>query len=174
MKKLILGFVSIVLLGATAQAGIILDPYLGYAISGSNSSGSKVSGSDMGVRLGFNTLGFGLGLDATLAGTYKYENNGVSGDMTPSHLGVFVSYAFPVLVRAYGTYFVNSKISDSTTTVTGNGTKIGVQFTGLPFIAVGVEIYNMNYTDVEISGLKASTSGTETQTRLAISAPFYF
>ena len=174
MTKMILGLVSIILFGASAQAGIILDPYLGYAVSGSTSSGSTVTGNDMGVRVGFNNLGFGLGLDATLAGSYKYENSGVSNSMTPAHMGVFVSYAFPVLVRAYGTYFVNSKVSDSTTTVTGNGTKIGVQFTGLPFIAVGVEMYTMNYTDLEISGIKGSASGSETQTRLAISAPFYF
>lgn len=167
-------FFGILLLSTVANADVLLDPYLGYVISGSNTGGAKVTGNDLGVRLGFNTLGFGLGIDATLSGTYKYESSGVSTDATPSHQGVFVSYAFPILVRGYATYFVNSKLSSGAFTYKGTGTKIGVQFTGLPLVAIGLEVLTSKYTDLEFSGSTVSISETETQTRLAISAPFYF
>lgn len=170
MTKQILGFVIFCLLGSFASAGVLIDPYLGYAVSG-NTGAASVSGYDMGLRLGLSNLGLAAGADITLVGNYTYKNNGVSSDAKPLHTGVFVSYTFPVLVRAYGTYFVNSKIADDTTTVTGNGTKIGVQYTGLPLVAVGIELYSMNYSETETAGLKSSTSGSETQTRLAISLP---
>lgn len=173
--KKILIIIALIFSGFGAQAGFLIDPYLGYIVSGSNNAGSSLSGTDMGLRLGWTTLGLGLGVDATVAGTYTYKNGGSSGDYTPMHTGVFVSYTFPILVRAYVTYFVNAKVSTSSpvsAAVTGNANKIGVQYTGFPFIALGVELYSMNYVEAELLGIKAAASGSESQTRVAISVPF--
>lgn len=170
MKRLILTFFSLLLLDSTASAGVLLDPYIGYAVSG-NYGGGSVSGYDLGLRLGLSNLGLSAGADVTLAGKYTYKSNTGSGDAKPLHTGVFVSYTFPVLVRAYATYFVNSKVTTDTSIITGNGTKIGVQYTGLPLVAVGVELYSMNYSELETGGVKLSTSGSETQTRIAVSLP---
>ena len=172
MKTLILLFSSIVLFQATSSAGVLLDPYVGYAVSGNN-GGSSVTGYDAGLRLGLSNLGLGAGVDVTLAGKYSYKNSTTSttDDGKPLHTGVFVSYDFPVLVRGYATYFINSKVTTDTATITGNGTKLGIQYTGLPLVAVGIELYTMKYTEVETAGIKVSTSGSETQTRIAISIP---
>ncbi len=174
IKKIFLSFTALVLIGFSAQAGFLVDPYMGYMVSGSNNNNFTISGQDMGIRLGWTTLGLGLGVDATVAGKYSYKN-GTTTDYSPSHTGVFVSYTFPILIRGYATYFFSSKVSSSSPTsvsTTGNGTKLGVQYTGLPFIALGIEYYTMNYTEVEISGSKMSASGSESQTRLALSVPF--
>lgn len=169
-------FAMLVFLSSAANAGILLDPYVGYIISGNSNSGSgsKVTGNDLGVRLGYSNLGFGIGADVTFAGTYNYDASGTTTSGKPLHTGAFVSFALPILLRGYATYFVNTKVSDSNTAVTGKGTKLGVQYTGLPIVAIGVEVFTTNYSEIEILGNKVSTSGTETQTRLAISAPFNF
>jgi hypothetical protein len=140
MKKIFLSFVALILVGAGAQAGILIDPYFGYVVSGSDSNSKTITGSDMGIRLGWTTLGFGVGVDATVSGSYTYKNALGSTSSTPAHTGVFVSYQFPILVRGYATYFLNTKTSETVNSNTGNGTKIGVQYTGLPFIALGLEI----------------------------------
>lgn len=172
MKKFFAIFATVLVVGVGAQAGFLIDPYMGYALSGSTNSGAKVSGSDMGLRLGLSTMGFGYGVDATVSGTYKHESLGVTTNYNPSHMGLFLSYKFPIIFRGYATYFLNSKITSGSTSITGNGTKIGIQYTGLPFIALGVEMYTMNYTEQDVAGVKSSTSGSESQTRLAISVPF--
>lgn len=172
MKKLLATITALTLLSFSTHAGILIDPYIGYIVSGSTSTGDTVTGSDMGARLGFTNMGLGFGADATVAGTHTYKNGGVSTDSTRSNTGVFVSYHFPILVRGYATYFVNSKISSSTATLTGNATKLGVQYTGFPFIAIGVEYFNANYTELDSAGVKSSVSRSESQTRLALSVPF--
>jgi hypothetical protein len=173
MKRILMSLISVLIMCSSANAGILLDPYVGYIITG-DSSGSKITGNDLGVRIGYSNLGFGIGADVTFAGTYTYENSGVSTSGKPLHTGIFASFALPILFRGYATYFVNTKVADGSTNITGNGTKLGVQYTGLPIVAIGVEVYTMNVTDVEVAGVKASASGTQTQTRLAVSAPFNF
>lgn len=170
MIKIMLSVMTFLLMSTQANAGIMLEPYISYIVSG-DSSGESVKGTEMGARVGWSTLGFGLGIDAAVAGTYTYET---SGDYKPSYVGVYASYTFPILVRAYGAYLPGAKLKNDTSTVTGNATKIGVQYTGLPFIAIGVETVSYNATEVEIGGSTFSASGSQTQTRLAVSAPFNF
>ncbi|MEK6629090.1 MAG: hypothetical protein AABY53_10735 [Bdellovibrionota bacterium] len=172
MKKLLATITALTLLSLSAHAGILIDPYIGYTVSGSTSSNFTITGSDMGARLGFTNMGLGFGVDATVAGTHTYKDATTSTDYTRSNMGVFVSYHFPILVRGYATYFVNSKISSSAASATGTATKLGVQYTGFPLIAIGVEYYNMAYKDAEIGGIKFTSSVTESQTRLALSVPF--
>ena len=169
MFKTLLSAIAFLLISIQAQAGILIDPYVGYIVSG-DASGESVKGNEMGARLGWTMLGFGIGVDAVLAGTYNYET---SGDFKPSGAGVFVSYTFPILVRGYVAYSPGMKLKgDPSTTVTGNATKVGVQYTGFPFIALGVETLSYSTTEVEIGGVTSSATGTQSQTRLAVSVPF--
>jgi hypothetical protein len=177
MKK----FLTILSLGilttSAAHAGFLVDPYLGYIVSGTTSAtpAPTVSGNELGVRLGWDWMGFGAGLDATVSGTYSYAASGTTTSMTPMHYGLFASYKFPILFRAYATYFTNTKESqDSNNYITGTATKIGVQYTGLPFVAIGLEMYSGTGKDRTTAGVTSSFTGTESQTRLVISAPFSF
>lgn len=174
-KKLLTVTIMLLLSGSIARAGILIEPYFGYLLSGSNSaiSGSTMSGSDIGGRVGWKILGFGLGIDATASGSYSYSN---SLSYKPTHMGAFVSFDFPILVRGYAALMTSTKeAADNGSYYSGNGTKVGVQFTGLPFICVGLETFTTSVTNyTNAAGASTSKSDTETQTRLAVSIPLNF
>lgn len=176
MKKLLAALGMTLLTGLSANAGLMLEPYFSYKMSGSASfsSGSSITGNELGVRVGYDFLGFGVGIDTTLNGKYAYSNSGVTMDSTPKNLGVFASYTFPILVRGYFSYLVNAKESIPNAEYTGTGTKIGVQFTGLPFVAIGLETVSLSYKDRSAAGITTSVSDTATHTNLALSMPFSF
>jgi hypothetical protein len=68
---------------------------------------------------------------------------------------------------------MNAKLTDSNSdSITGSATKIGFQYTGLPFVAIGVETFNMKYSEYDSGGTKTNISGSQSQTRLALSVPF--
>lgn len=176
MKKLLAVFGITLLTGLSANAGILLDPYFSYKMSGSASfsPGSSISGNELGVRVGYGFLGFAVGVDTTLSGKYSYSNSGVTSDSTPKNFGIFASYDFPILVRGYFSYLANAKESATAAEYTGTGTKIGVQFTGLPFVAIGLETVSLSYKDRSVAGVTTSVSETATHTNLAVSMPFSF
>ena len=174
MKKLLAVFGITLLTGLSSNAGILLDPYFSYKMSGSASfsPGSSMAGNELGVRVGYSVLGFAVGVDTTLNGKYTYSNAGVTSDSTPKNIGIFASYDFPILVRGYFAYLVNAKESFTGAEYTGTGTKIGVQFTGLPFLAIGLETVSLSYKDLSAAGVTTSVSETGTHTNLALSMPF--
>lgn len=172
MKKLFITFTTLFFVGVSAQADILIDPYIGYIASATASNNFTATGSDMGVRLGWTSLGLGLGLDATIAGTHTYKDPTTTTDYTVANTGVFVSYTFPILVRGYATYFVNSKLTTTGSSFSGAATKLGAQYTGFPFIAVGIEVISLSYTEFETGGVKNSVTNSGSQTRLALSVPF--
>lgn len=174
MKNLMAVFGITLLTGLSANAGLLLEPYFSYKMSGSASfsSGSSVTGNELGARVGYGMLGFAVGVDTTLNGKYSYSNSGVTVDSTPKNIGVFASYTFPILVRGYFTYMVNAKESMPTAEYSGTGTKIGVQFTGLPFVAIGIETVSLSYKELSAAGVTTSVSETGSHTNLALSMPF--
>lgn len=138
-----------------AQASLRVEPFLGYHMGNDkNTPENDVKGSEMGARVGFSTLGFALGGELS-KGMYEVDSN-PSQDLEPTNMGVFASFEFPILVRVYGTYIFNSKSDYSSYEIEGNGTRLGVGFTGLPFIAINVEYINMKYDDCSGSALCAA------------------
>src|SRR3989344_6657241 len=91
---------------STAQADFLIEPYLGYHTGEREGGGltkSDVSGITYGARAGYkHMLGLMFGLDYM---TGKWEDDAtVKSDLTPSSLGVFVGFEFPILLRVYGVY----------------------------------------------------------------------
>lgn len=150
-----------------AQA-ILIDPYMGFVTSGNmEQSGNdiKITGQTIGARLGMSTLGFAVGVDY-MTGSLTYSG-AVKSTYTPGHLGLFVSYDFPILVRGYATYFPVGVLNGDVK-LEGNGTKLGVMYTGLPFVAIGLELLNMSYSKTDGNDM---AKATEKVTLLAISLP---
>ena len=174
MKNLMAVFGITVLTGLSANAGLLLEPYFSYKMSGSASfsSGSSMTGNELGARVGYGMLGFAVGVDTTLNGKYTYSNSGVTVDSTPKNIGVFASYTFPILVRGYFTYIASAKETLPTADHSGTGTKIGVQFTGLPFVAIGIETVSLSYKELSAAGVTTTVSETANHTNLALSMPF--
>ena len=177
MKRILSVLSFLFVFSSTAHAGLLLDPYFNYITSGkydTSTTSSSVTGNEIGARVGWNVfMGLGFGVDALLSGKWTYSNNGTSSDITPSYYGVFASYQFPILFRGYLSYLLSVKAKDSSGDYsTGTGTKIGVQYTGLPFVALGVEMYNVNHDKANIGGTEFSVSNKETHTNITLSVPF--
>ena len=161
-----------------AKAGLLLEPYLGY-VSGTQKQTSKANytGSEVGARVGYSFFGFAFGADYQM-GNYT-DDSSPKDTITQGDFGAFVAFKFPVLFRVYATYVPSSELKlkysgGSSTLKDGTATKIGVGFTGLPFININLEMITAEYGKASTSGVsstlspKSKTSGYA----LSISAPF--
>lgn len=173
MKNLfrVFAFMTVLSFSQSSLAGLLIEPFLGYyslttETEGNNGSTSlddtdDGSNSLMGARLGYTTFGFGAGLDHTII-----EN----GESDIAATGLFLSYKFPILVRAYATYFASVPVDGLKA---GTGTKIGFGFTGLPFVHINLEMYSIKWDDKDPAvGSGNSFESNMTGTALVISLPF--
>lgn len=178
MKKLVSVLAITLLAGLSAKAGVLFDPYFNYMTSGSSNiaPGASITGTEIGARLGWDFLGLGVGIDTLLSGKYSYSSAGVTTDATPSYLGIFVSFKFPILVRGYISYLTSAKETmPAGDYFSGKATKIGIQYTGLPFIAIGIETYSGSYDNyTSAAGASGPRSDTANHTNIALSVPFSF
>lgn len=169
MKRLIL-FLSFLTLSASAHAGFMIEPYLGYEMGNwkylGNSSGTTDSGVQYGARLGYGILGFSFGgeYDGTSLTYDQTGQSNVSG--SGSDYGIYASFKFPVILRIYGEYMIASSLSatqgGSSETFKGSGTRFGVGFTGLPFIEINLEFISRDYSKLNGTSITGGdfTNGT--------------
>lgn len=153
-----------------ANAGIIIEPYVGYETGDSeDTTGADKSpkGVTFGGRLGLTTLGFMYGVEFS-TGAIK---DGVMYKTTDT--GLFVGYELPILLRGYFSYMLKSEATLETSGLAdvkweGNGgTKIGIGYTGLPFFAINLEQITRKYDTVS-----GSNSNKEIKTTMiSISLP---
>jgi len=164
MKSLfkVLSLVLLFSTTASVQAGVLVEPLIGlnfnHKIEGGGEDVSGLGGA-WGGRLGYQNYGFQLGLDYLSSSTdmdeSKLKNNFKSQDWA-----AFVGFEFPILVRVYAGYIfsstgeVNTKSSGKAKFKDGTGTKIGIGFTGLPFIDINVEYRRGTYDDVKFGSDK--------------------
>lgn len=176
MRNKLIAFVMMACLTSVAQAGILLEPYVSLIVSGKSKETSdlKYSGNSIGARVGWSMLGFSVGLDALLAGTITTKSDAGSDKYTPGGYGVFAAYQFPILVRGYISYFPSATAKFDSTELTGTSNKLGIQFTGLPFIALGIEAETVSVTKAKSGGVTVDWKDTVTFTNFVVSAPFNF
>ncbi|MCB0419373.1 MAG: hypothetical protein KDD61_00130 [Bdellovibrionales bacterium] len=152
---------SFLMISFSAQA-FMIEPYVGYEMGDYESH--DASGFAYGARLGFDLIpmfSFGAEYYSTKS-TIKYP--GASTDVTLTDIGAFAMVEFPVLIRAWFTYIIDSKGSTSGSSDTkGTGTKIGVGYTGLPFVSLNFELINRKFTE------RGSTSISESGNTYLIS-----
>ena len=142
-------------LATTAQAEIYLEPFLGYGAGKweMGTDNEKYNGAQLGLRAGYYTLGLSAGLEYQGG---KFEDKASpSHEMTAMDLGLYVGFEFPILVRAYATYFPIAKVKHASSSeqarYEGNGLKLGVGLTTLPFLNVNLE-YQINTYDEDQDG----------------------
>lgn len=184
MKKLTqLTLLLAAILGYTTQANaaLLIEPVVGYsygkfnselsALGTSDKDDSTLKGLSYGGRLGYQNLGFQLGLDY-LASTLDVEGD----DFKTSEFGGFVGFEFPILVRVYAGYVFSGTgtLGADTGDIDlegGSGPKIGVGFTLLPFLDINLEYRRITYDTYD---LPASTSfdADYSATMLSFSLPF--
>lgn len=148
-----------------ASAGVHLEPYVGYAMPKltAGSTEEDLKGVIYGARLGYSIPMFAFGAEY-MGGSLKDED-GDTGK--PGDIGAFVSVEFPVMIRAFATYFVKSKVAFDTGDLEGSGFKAGIGFTPLPLLSVNIEYISGTYdefdgtklpTDYEVKGLALTVS----------------
>ncbi len=166
MKKLTqFGLLLALVLGFTVEsrAFLLIEPVIGYNVGKFNSelellgekekSDDSMSGTSYGGRLGFQNLGFQLGLD------YLASNLSVDGDsLKTSEFGGFVGFEFPILLRVYAGYVFSGEGTlegddDDIKLKSGTGPKLGVGFTVLPFLDLNLEYRSIKYEEKDLGAL---------------------
>jgi hypothetical protein len=146
----------------TSNASILVEPYLGFDTGHwtAGTASSSMSGTTFGGRLGYQELGFMAGLDYM---TGHWTDNATPSDTwTPSDLGLFVGFNFPVMLRVYGVYGISSRLSGSNSNgsndIKGSDLKLGVGFTMFPLISINVEYIAGTYTKDDSGTIKDNLS----------------
>ncbi len=169
----------LVFLGKVAFAGVLIEPYVGYSLAGKmeDTSGGitqkwDYSGLNLGGRLGAQYLGLmgGLAYDhGSYTTTYKAPSSvidllnsfdaGLDTKWSVNSYGAFVGYNFPILLRVWGTYFINSdwKATESKggrlkdDKMKASAYELGLGYTALPFLSLNVQYRVTNFDKIEYS-----------------------
>lgn len=163
-----------------AKAGLLIEPLVGYSTgSFDGESSSDFSGTSYGGRLGYQNLGFQMGLD--------YLNSSLTMDDSDysklefSEWAGFVGFEFPILLRVYAGYIFtasgetkyDSGAGKQLLEVTGGtGSKFGVGFTGLPFLDINLEYRKGSFSEFDLGGTTFNQSIDYQSYMLSISLPF--
>ncbi len=151
----------------SANAGFLVEPYLGYKIGTGDQGGSTpvdytYSGATFGGRLGYQFLGLMGGLDYSLSSfdiDREVPGTKTSVDTSQSTFGAFVGYDFPILLRAWAAYYFSSKLEENDNDeYSGGGYGLGVGFTGLPFVSLNIEYRSLAYDEFYNSSASSTSS----------------
>lgn len=196
-----LSLISLLLLSFNAQAAFLIEPYLGYKAHASgdrNLAGAHTDytyrGPTLGGRVGYQFLGLMAGLDYS-ASTFDLERetttSGVTtttkDDYSQSTFGFFVGYNLPLLLRAWGAYYLSTSYEDQDGTnkgqkFKGQGYGAGIGFTGLPFVSLNLELRRLQLDEFEdptsttsrVVKYSGSASPEITEIFLSVSLPLTF
>ncbi len=172
---LLLAFIS------TAHAALLIEPVVGYNYgtkldfedSETYSGGNGVSA---GGRLGFQKLGFQLGIDY-LNSAIGMDNKNFDKKVKMNEWAGFVGFEFPILFRVYGGLI----FAGSGETMLNNddielqklsGAKAGVGFTGLPFIDINFEYRRGTFSELRENGVKEESETKYQSLLMSLSLPF--
>lgn len=173
--KFLATIAAALLMSSSAFASLYLEPYLGYEsgkLEDSTGSDDFTATPIMGLKLGYGMLGFAGGVDYSF-GTLKVDTT-PSSETDVKDLGVFVGFTFPIMLKVSATYVLDAKGEANGTTSSGSGMKLGVGWTGLPFVAINFDMINYNYDEVEVGGATAAIDIDRKSYLLSVSLPLSF
>ena len=189
MKKLTqVGLLLALILGFSSysQAALLIEPVVGYSLNSKFEASAndvlmddvdfKGHGASFGGRLGYQNLGFQLGLDY-LKSSLTIDESGLEDSVSMSEWGAFVGFEFPVLVRLYAGYIFSATADAEATDgdklefTKGSGMKLGVGFTGLPFIDINVEYRKGTFGEFEMAGVKTGAETDYSALMIGLSLP---
>lgn len=174
-------FILLAFVTKPAHAIVYFEPYAGFQ-SGKTSmtttavtngvpgtptkSDDNESGGTYGAKAGFSFLMLAFG------GEYLHEN-GASGFGVES-VGGFARVGLGIL-GLHAAYFPSTTMKDSTSTIKGTSTKVGVGFSFLPFIALNIDYIQSTMKTIDVSGLASGSivniDGTSSRTMVSLSVP---
>lgn len=169
--KLLGAIFSVVLMSSPAMAGFYLEPYLGY--ENGKIGDDKLTGTNLGGKIGMDTLGFAFGADVMMGSlSIKSDTTGDSSTWKSQDVGLFAQFTFPILVKVSGTYFLQSENKYEDATASGKGTKLGVGYTGLPFISINFDMIDISYDKLKTNAGSVDLTDADRKTwMLSVSLP---
>ncbi len=170
MKKFLAAIVfGAVALSSVSANAILIEPFIGWQTGEVVYGGTTadISGIEFGGRLGATFTMFALGGEFSKADLTIDSSPEL--DLATTDMGLFFSVEFPILIRAYFTYFLSSEAEpDSGADYEGDGGyRLGVGFTALPFLSINVERILRKYDE---QGSASIDNEVET-TMLSVSIP---
>ena len=146
MKKLIL--IGTMFFAFNAHAGVLLEPYLGYATgSYSGDAEGKESGVGFGARIGYAMPMFWFALDGNQIKTKAKPDSGADFDGTITNIGATFGAELPGIRLMAGYVFSAENKDDDGSKLKGNGFKVGAGFK-LPVLPIAFNLeYMMNKYD---------------------------
>jgi hypothetical protein len=167
--------ICVCLFSFNSFAGLLIEPLAGLNFSGvyktEGESELDIRGASYGGRVGFQNLGFQLGLDY-LNSNFDVEDDG--DNLKTTEYGAFIGFKFPIFFRVYAAYiFSGTGELDTVEYKKGSGSKVGVGFTGLPFINLNLEFRSVTFAENSTNGAADVESDTDYNTYyFGISIPF--
>lgn len=173
MKKLLAVCVFVFGFGYQAQAGMHVEPYVGYnggtiqVKVGGLDVGDAMQGMLFGARLGYSLPLFYVAADYSMGSGLKSEVSGLSVDIDVNRLGIVAGFTALPMFDFYGGYLLNTSVKyDTGAEFKGSGLKAGVALTMLPLVSINVEYIINNYKDAN-----GATDIKETAGVLSLSIP---
>jgi hypothetical protein len=170
LKQMLL--LSLVLVSFQSRASLLIEPHVAYQFAGKNDDTvppTTFSGTQYGARLGMQTFGLMAGADYTRSSITIKQTGYANKDTNRDQIGGFVGYKFPILLRAWASYYFSDKTTAANGDyVSGSGTEIGLGFTGLPFLSVNLMYRTSKYDTYFIGGTKGTLSPTEKANEIAL------
>ncbi len=195
MNKTIKGLILLMaaVIGLNAQAGVLVEPYLGLGFGGDGHSKSGTVRTDFdygvsplaGLRAGYRLWDIDLGLDASYQ-MATLDGSRLSGtdliltseeDVKKSQVGVFFGYNLPIPMRVWATYYFmgSMKYDNDSKYTSGSGYAFGSSYTGLPLVAINLEYRLVKYDEIESAAGVTSTGDARLgEMLLSVSVPFNF
>lgn len=193
IKRSFLLFIFLIIF--KVQAGVLLEPHLGYIISGksdyvmaSKNLTDSYGGLQFGGRVGYQLMGFMGGLSFAHA-NYSIDTacsncspNSDKTSFTQNAFGFFIGYNAPVLMRAWFAYHFSLKetVDKSANYFSegqcrkGSSTEFGVGYSGLPVLSLNFVYRMLSYNTATTNNLGAITlfDSSPKEVVLQVSAPF--
>jgi hypothetical protein len=172
-------FAMTALTSITANANFLIEPHIGYNISGTGSTSGvdyKYTNPELGLRLGGQYLGLMAGLDYTASSYTWTQTPGGDDKFDRSEFGMFVGYNLPIMLRFWGAYYFANTATDSNSSGrTGVGAKykgttkeLGVGFSAIPLLSLNLMLRNIVYDTKPITSSDISNN----EIVLGVSFPF--
>ena len=185
MKKfliLTITMISLFVFAEETRAGTLLEPWVGMHLNSNMDSSAlsekkDVSNSAVGGRLGFQNLGFMVGL-AAKKGTFKIDDVTTNDELEYIQYGIFAGYDFPILLRVWvesilgGSGATNDSKGEYTSV---SGSNIGIGYKAFPFVSINFEVGNATYKKYEFDdGTTNDLSSKFSTYLLSVSIPITF
>lgn len=181
---ILLAMITMVYYADKANAAFLLEPYAGtqfissYETEGTGAgSEGDITGSAIGLKLGFKQMGFNFGLNGQRSSWTFTPEEGDESDVTYTRMGAFIGYDLPIGIRLWAEYvFSFSGTADDENLDSeykeGSGTAFGFGYQVIPFLSLNLEMANLQTATFVNNGTESDFNVDYQTFIFSVSLPF--